>query len=259
MEEVFRYPSTTDLKYCDQAPFPHTLITDAWDRSVLSKCEEEINQFTNWDGEKEFFGAEKKRYCGDWGKLPPMVRSVIIEASTPRFLNWLEDLTGEKGLISDPYLNGGGIHSITRGGYLKIHADFNWHEKIKLYRRLNLLLYLNSDWISDWGGDLELWDSKVSYCVRKIPPLQNNMVIFTTDEKSFHGHPHPLKSPEVVWRNSLALYYYSSKNPSTIFSFPRTYTDYRPIRGDTFRRYSLIRSFFSPIKIFRKIYRIVFR
>ena len=98
-----------------------------------------------------------------------------------------------------------------------------------------------------------------SYCVRKISPLQNNMVIFTTDEKSFHGHPHPLKSPEVVWRNSLALYYYSSKKPSTNFLFSRTYTDYRPIRGDTFRRYSLIRSFFSPINIFRKIYRIVFR
>ncbi len=187
-----------------------------------------------------------------------MVRSVIIEASTPRFLNWLEDLTGEEGLIPDPYLNGGGIHSITRGGYLKIHADFNWHEKLKLYRRLNLLLYLNSDWISDWGGDLELWDSKASCCARKIPPLQNHMVIFTTDDKSFHGHPHPLKSPEVVWRNSLALYYYSSKKPSTIFSLPRTYTDYRPTGSDTFRRYSIIRSFFSPINLFRKIYRIVF-
>ena len=42
-------------------------------------------------------------------------------------------------------LNGGGLHSIRRGGYLDIHTDFNFHPTTKKNRRLNLLFYLNED------------------------------------------------------------------------------------------------------------------
>ena len=32
-------------------------------------------------------------------------------------------------LIADPELSGGGLHQIKRGGVLKIHTDFNKHQK----------------------------------------------------------------------------------------------------------------------------------
>ena len=54
-------------------------------------------------------------------------------------LLWLEALTGIEGLIPDPYFGGGGLHQIEPGGFLKIHADFNVHPKLKLDRRLNML------------------------------------------------------------------------------------------------------------------------
>ena len=36
------------------------------------------------------------------------------------------------------------------------------------------------------------------------------VVIFNTTDFSYHGHPEPLKCPDGVMRNSLALYYYST-------------------------------------------------
>ena len=38
---------------------------------------------------------------------------------------------------------------------MKIHADFNKHSSLDLDRRLNVLIYLNKDWQSQWGGDFE--------------------------------------------------------------------------------------------------------
>ena len=63
------------------------------------------------------------------------------------------------------------------------------------------------------------------------------MVVFTTDDKSFHGHPQPLTCPAGVTRDSIALYYYSPIQPAKNFKQRRIGTDYRPIDGDTFEYY----------------------
>ena len=42
-------------------------------------------------------------------------------------LSFLEELTGVKGVVGDPYYFGGGYHEIRRDGFLKMHTDFNWH------------------------------------------------------------------------------------------------------------------------------------
>lgn len=253
MSNIFSYPDTSLIGYRNQSPFPHAMVAGTWDESLLSRCAQEVNAFDNWDGEKSFYAADKKRYCSDWSRLPPSVGDVVLETFKPKFLCWLEELTSERGLIPDPYLRGGGIHSIRNGGYLKVHADFNWHEDLKLYRRLNLLLYFNQGWQPIWGGELELWSQDLKRCERKIQPLFNTMVIFTTDDKSYHGHPQPLKSPEGITRNSLALYYYSAKKPLKNYYFSRISTDYKPVSGDTFSADSWVTKCFSNSKIFRAL------
>jgi hypothetical protein len=230
----FSYVDPVQFNYVNNAPFPHAIIKNAWNLEILEQCKREIAEFDHWDGEKDFFGSKKKRYCGDVEALPLSVGSVIKEASSPAFLRWLEELTGEKALIPDPYLEGGGIHSIKAGGFLKIHADFNWNERLKLYRRVNVLIYLNSDWQPEWGGALELWTTDMTTCVQNVLPHINTMAIFTTDDKSFHGHPHPLTTPDGVTRDSIALYYYSPIHPAVNFKEARINTDYQPIPGDDF-------------------------
>tara|TARA_Y100000992_G_scaffold294137_1_gene253522 strand:- start:139 stop:1023 length:885 start_codon:yes stop_codon:yes gene_type:complete len=126
------------------------------------------------------------------------------------FIQFLEGLTGIDGLISDPYFVGGGFHEISSGGSLNVHADFRINEKLNLQRRLNVLIYLNVDWLEEYGGYLELWDKKMKNKVRTIKPIFNRCVIFNTDEHSYHGHPEKIKCPDTITRKSIALYYYSA-------------------------------------------------
>src|SRR5262249_3578204 len=54
----------------------------------------------------------------------------------------------------------------------------------------------------------------VSQKVREYMPLANTLVVFSTTEKSYHGHPDPLTCPAGVYRRSVALYYYTNGRPS---------------------------------------------
>ena len=94
-----------------------------------------------------------------------------------------------------------------------MHADFNVHPKLKLDRRLNMLIYLNKDWREEYGGHLELWDQSGKTCRKRILPMFNRTVVFSTTDRSFHGHPHPLTCPPGMTRKSVSLYYYTAGRP----------------------------------------------
>ena len=118
-------------------------------------------------------------------------------------------------LITDPYLAGGGLHELKDGGHLNVHADFNQHPKMKLDRRLNILIYLNHKWGENNGGHLELWNKEMKECEKKILPIFNRMVVFSTTDFSYHGNPNEVIVNEDNSRKSIALYYYSNGRPSS--------------------------------------------
>lgn len=199
--------------FLNASPFPHIVIDDFWDHSLLATIAEEVDDNALWDGEKNFFGSQKKKYLGDWTKLPSETQRFFSFLNSSQFLPILETITSEHHLIPDPYLEGGGIHSIGDGGFLKMHADFNWHEKLAVHRRINLLIYLNEEWEESYQGDLILAsmdEHKNLLPGRAVSPKFNTTVIFITDDTSFHGHPVPLNVPDGRRRNSLAAYYYQS-------------------------------------------------
>jgi hypothetical protein len=142
--------------------------------------------------------------------IPALHRAALRELNGQVFLDFLERLTGIKGLVPDPHFIGGGLHQILPGGFLKVHADFDMHGRLHLHRRLNVLLYLNQDWDASYGGDLELWDPTMTRAVRKIAPIANRLVVFSTTDTSFHGHPEPLACPADRARRSMAWYYYTA-------------------------------------------------
>lgn len=145
--------------------------------------------------------------------------------NSAQFLEFLEELTGIKGLISDPYFEGGGFHETTNGGKLGVHTDFRLQRRLNLERRVNLIIYLNKDWKKEYNGYLELWDKEMKLCKQFISPDFNRCVVFNTNSESFHGHPDQLTVPYEVSRRSIALYYYTAseevhrnvKDVSTIF------------------------------------------
>jgi len=233
-ERYYKEAQKQHDQYLENTPFPHSVIDGMFDNDLLLRIADECGEAFK-DIQKNFYGAigkhatSKRKY---WG---PCTSALLQELNSAEFLEFLESLTGIEGLISDPYYEGGGIHETKKGGFLKVHTDFNYHKKLKLDRRINLLVYLNSDWKEEYGGHLELWDADMSSCKRKLLPVINRMVIFSTTDFSYHGHPEPLSCPDNRSRRSLALYYYTNGRPASEVKFDKsTKTNYQERPGETF-------------------------
>lgn len=208
--------------YVQAQPFPHIVLDGLVLPEGLDLVVEEFPRPDSADWISFNHVSSKKLATNDEECIPPAARRLLHELNSSIFIDFLEKLTGIEGLIPDPHMVGGGLHQIERGGFLGVHADFNWHHRLRLDRRLNLLLYLNRNWNEAWGGHLELWDREMKTCVERISPLFNRCVIFSTSDQSFHGHPDPLVCPPEVTRKSLALYYYSNGRPAEEASEPHS-------------------------------------
>ena len=177
---------------------------DRWSRMV--RC---------WDG-LDAAGEDavvRKQSVEDEANMGPATRLAFAHLRGRAFASFLSRISGISGLVADPEYFGSGIHVTTRGGLLKVHADFNFHPKLHMRRRVNVFLFLNEDWPDSYGGHLELWDCSMTQCEERIAPLYGRLVMFSTTDFSFHGHPHPLVAPHGRSRRSLALYFYTSEFP----------------------------------------------
>ncbi len=192
-------------------PFPHLVFDDLLEPDTLNAVLEEFPTMSRpWH--EAASQHELKLSMADESQFGPTTWKVFHSLNSSPFLSFLEKLTRIKGLIADPHLAGGGLHNIRRGGKLGVHTDFNFYRRLGVYRRLNVLIYLNHDWQKQWGGHLELWDQDKNVA-RRVLPVFNRAVIFETSPTSYHGHPNPLECPEDQSRKSLALYYYSVDYP----------------------------------------------
>ncbi|MBI1918373.1 MAG: 2OG-Fe(II) oxygenase [Planctomycetes bacterium] len=212
-----RYQALADRHkqaYAQADPFPHTVLDDFLPAEF---CEKLLAEFPT-PGQADWLRFERhhsrKLATREDSQLGDFTRAVLTQFNSAACLRFLEALTGITGLIPDPYFEGGGLHQIEPGGFLKIHTDFNFHQRLRLDRRINLIVYLNKDWREEYKGHLELWDRTVSRCVRKVLPVYNRCVVFSTTDWSYHGHPEKLACPPGWSRKSLALYYYSNGRPA---------------------------------------------
>lgn len=213
---VFDYEETKGLGsdlhagYAAGDPFPHTVIDNFLPEAVADYCVAHFPKTLDPDGQE--FDRDQERFKRSYQPdfLEPRLRNLFYAFNARPFIRIIENISGIKGLIPDPYFLGGGFHEIRNGGHLSMHADFNHHKPMNLERRINLLIYLNRDWKPEFGGQLELWRTDMSEKVQDIVPVFNRAAMFTTTEQSMHGNPQPVAHPDGVTRKSIALYYYTS-------------------------------------------------
>ena len=199
-------------QYATADPYPHIVIDNFLHNDVAEKALQAFPGVTsdNWIHYLHF--NEKKHGLNKMESLPTILQHVITELNSDEFTAWLSELTGIEGLIADKSLEGGGLHQSQKGGFLNVHTDFTAHPHEKSWRRrVNVLVYLNKDWKDEYNGHLELWDQQMTQCIQRISPVMNRCVIFTTDDKSYHGHPVPLATPDDITRKSIALYYFTKE------------------------------------------------
>jgi hypothetical protein len=217
VEELERKASDLRREFETAQPFQHLVLDD-----LLQLLPEAASTFPDiawpWWNEMRNRYQQNKRFCSDVNLIPEPFRGLVRELSEPRFLKVLEDITGIKQLLPDPYLLGGGLHLSGPGGILSPHTDFHYYRALNLYRRINVLVYLNDGWSLQDGGCLSLCD-KEGHVVKAIVPDWGKVVIFRTDDQSVHGFPVPVA--EGRWRRSIALYYYTAA-PTEHFSGDET-------------------------------------
>ena len=213
LEYINRNRDEFRRSFPNATPYPHIAI----DNLVLPDRLHELEaDFPNEDsGCWKDVDHEHQKYklsCSEVDRMPSTLRQLILELNSGPFINWLEDISGIPHLLPDPLLVGGGLHATKPGGYLTPHIDFHTIGERPLFRRLNLLLYLNKDWPEENNGNLEIWDKPSDSIVREIKPLLGNVVLFRTDMDSMHGFSKPVKNR---LRKSVALYYYTATESET--------------------------------------------
>jgi hypothetical protein len=218
-------------RYAAAEPFPHIVLDDVLRRDAFEAVSSEFDGIaaSTWTNylhlNERKFGHTRPDL---WG---PTLTALRAELASDSFVSFVSELTGIDGLRPDDVMDGGGLHRSFAGGFLNVHADFTAHHTDPtLRRRVNLLLFLNRDWDPAWGGALELWSKDMARCVQSIEPRANRIVVFSTDETAFHGHPERLACPPEVARRSLALYYFRHEA-----DVPLRATRYRTRPGDGVR------------------------
>ena len=206
-------PNLENISYL-HTPYPHCIIDNFLDTNIANVLYNNINTIKLETATRKFIVTTSKTEYNKFGFSDIEILPLAITLTSKEFTEKLEKLTGIPGLIyGDLRLKGAGVHIIKNKGFLKMHTDFNTYGHAthgKLDRRINLLLYMNKDWKSEYKGDLLMYHPDNISEVKRIQPIFNRCVIFNTTNKSIHGHPEPLCFPDDnIYRKSIAVYYYS--------------------------------------------------
>ncbi len=167
---------------------------------------------------------ERKFTSKSLDEFDSTIADVTFAFQDERIIEKVAELTGIRDAVGDPHLYAGGISAMERGHFLNPHIDNSHDGERQNYRVLNLLYYITPDWDPANGGNLELWDEKVSTRV-EIPSLFNRLVLMATNDKSYHSvNEVRTKIP----RQCVSNYYFSPHSPNGYETFHVTYFMARP-------------------------------
>lgn len=198
--------------FLESEPFPHIVVDNFFEESVARALADEFPKFDDEIWFEYQNAIELKKASNNWNAFPKNTYTAFQLLNSADFCEFLSrELYGSSILFPDPGLHGGGWHIHGVGGKLNTHLDYSLHPKMSLQRRVNIIVYMNPDWRTDWGGQLGLWGNaseKVPGKLEKsIVPLFNRAVIFDTTCNSWHGLPEPISCPPNQYRKSIAVYY----------------------------------------------------
>lgn len=174
---------------------------------------------------------EKKFTSKALDKFDPLISDITFAFQDQRVIQKVSELTGIEDPHGDPHLYAGGISAMPRGHFLNPHIDNSHDGDQRLYRVLNLLYYITPDWKPEYGGNLELWDQRVTKPI-EIPSLFNRLVLMSTNDRSWHS-VNEVKIDRT--RCCVSNYYFSPHSPNGYETTHVTYFMARP--EQKFRRF----------------------
>jgi Rps23 Pro-64 3,4-dihydroxylase Tpa1-like proline 4-hydroxylase len=167
---------------------------------------------------------ERKYTSKAFEKFNPLMLDATFAIQDQRVIDLVSEITGIKDAVGDPHLYAGGLSAMPKGHFLNPHLDNSHDGEQKNYRVLNLLYYVTPDWKSENGGNLELWDEKVTEPT-EIPSLFNRLVLMLTNDKSYHS-VNEVKVDKA--RCCVSNYYFSPHSPNGYETTHVTFFQARP-------------------------------
>lgn len=200
-------------------PFRHVVIDDFFEPAFAERLLAEFPSFDPKLAVAEAGTVGGKAVNTRIAEISPSYQQLYEAIAARPFLDLVSRLSGIPDLILDPKMFGGGTHDNQHGQELDPHVDFNYDEAMQLHRRLNLIVYLNKGWKSEWGGALEIHSNPrrpFENQVSRYDPLFNRCVMFETNEYSWHGFPRLNLPPEERYRSrkSISIYLYTKERPA---------------------------------------------
>src|SRR6476661_7875350 len=113
-------------RYANNPPFPNIYFTDFFNPVMLEEVLAEFPDLREGNTHKIKNDGQVKLASKGTKQFGPATLAFTQFLNSEAFINFLQELTSIKEkLIPDHEFLGGGLHEIKRGGFLKLHADFN--------------------------------------------------------------------------------------------------------------------------------------
>jgi hypothetical protein len=158
----------------------------------------ELKTIEDWE-DFDRNNSHMKEYYGE-SQLINKTRQYL---HSKKCIEWIEKESGIDGLVVDTYGTGEGVSLMEPKDYLDPHIDFDWNERIKLYRAVNLTIYLGSV----TGGEFTVWDEDMKMVTFSKSPKHNSAILFSHSETKAHGVK-PVISGQ---RYAIRQFYYRSE------------------------------------------------
>ena len=195
----------------DNKPYSHRVIDNFFHLDIAKKLSKSFPDYNDehWHTYKN--AIEDKKTLNIWNHFNSLQYKVFSELNSPEFKGFLEQISDSQ-LYPDHGLHGGGLHIHSNNGNLNPHLDYSIHPKMGLQRKINVIIYLETDFREEYGGAFGLWSpsdqpDRPGNLVKKVIPLFNRAIILDTTQNSWHGMSQKLTLPEGKYRKSFASYY----------------------------------------------------
>lgn len=212
-------------EFREAKPFEHVVIDNFWNEEFAKELATEFpnpSDDEKWNLYKN--PIEHKYACNDFSGLKSIQLAFEVLNSVD-FIQLLRRLTGIPDLDIDPHLHGAGLHAYPRGGKLDMHLDYCIHPITGMERRINIIIYMNRNWLPEFGGELQLGMNGD----KRVLSGWNTAVIFHTSDESFHGIPKQIMCVDGDYRKSMTVYYVTPPRPSA--DFQRKKAQFFPLPG----------------------------
>lgn len=194
-------------QFVEAQPCKHICLPNFFEENFANTLHDNFPAFDSLQVIRKSLNENKREdyHFERWHPAFGQLQQAMITEEIGKFMS---DLTGIEGLFTNTDSLGQGVHMGGKGSFLDVHIDVNVNVGKKLWRRVNLLVYMNKNWQPEWKGDIEIWTKDMKEMAVKYPPSFNNAVIFLTDENSPHGYE-KINFPEGEYRKSYYAYFFT--------------------------------------------------